>query len=205
MPVGARLSKKETTRKSINMRLSTLTTTATILSTAFITTLHAQATISVIGFGSQGTDITGTDLSSATSFTPNLPFITQEMGSYSGVIPTGGIVLFPGFNLNPPPASVQTLWSFQSGGLTYSYDATTVSAFYDSVRNEWDIGGNGIAMISGYAPTDGTWNVNLSQSGNTVVFDSSAAITPTPEGSTLVLMTGGLLALAGMARDKFRL
>jgi hypothetical protein len=190
----------------INMRLTILTTTVTILATAFLTTnLQAQGTITgSIGFGSQGTAITGTDLGSATSFTPIDPFITGETGSYSGVTPSLGTLLFPGFNLNPPPASVQTLWSFQADGLTYSYDATTVIATFNNSLNEWDIGGDGIASISGYTSTAGTWNINLSQSGASVVFDSSAAIMPTPEGSTLALMTAGLVGLAGLARDKFR-
>lgn len=190
----------------INMRLSTLTTTVTILSAAFLTTnLQAQGTITgSIGFASQGADIIGTDLQSATSFTPNLPFVTSKVGSYSGVTPTPGTLSFPGFNLNPPPSSVQTLWSFQADGLTYSYDATSVIAMFNSSLDEWDIGGDGIAMITGYSPTDGTWNINLSQSGNAIVFDSSAAVNPLPESSTLGLMTAGLIGLAGMARSRTR-
>ena len=111
-------------------------------------------------------------------------------------------ITFNGFQFNPPVASVTPLWTFDVGAIAYSFDATTVTSRYDATLNEWDIGGDGIAMVTGYTATPGTWNVNLAQSGASVVFDSSAAVAPTvPDGgSTLILLGGGFVGLVGASR-----
>jgi N-methylhydantoinase B/oxoprolinase/acetone carboxylase alpha subunit len=63
-----------------------------------------------------------------------------------------------------------------------------------------------MAMVTGFTATPGTWNVNLSQSGASIVFDSTAAVTPvttTPDGgSTLLMLGGGFLGLAGISRKR---
>ena len=184
-----------------------LTTTASILAAAWLTpALHANELTGSIGFGSFGVDITGgTDLATATSFTVTDPFISSETGVYTSA-PLATTTTFNGFQFNPPVASVSPLWSFSVGAINYSFDATTVSAYYDATLRQWDIGGDGIAMVSGYSATPGTWNVNLSQSGATIVFDSSAAASPSvPDGgSTMLLLGGGFIGLTAMAR-KFKL
>ena len=70
------------------------------------------------------------------------------------------------------------LWTLTSGGITYTFDATTVMSSFNSALDEWEIGGQGIAMATGFTATPGTWNLNLSQSGASIVFDSSAAVSP---------------------------
>ena len=140
-----------------------------------------------IGFGSLFASITGGSFATATSFTLTDPFVTTETGVYMSV-PLTTPVTFDGFQFNPPAASVTPLWTLTVGtspGITYSFDASSIVSSYDSVRNEWDIGGDGTAMVTGYTPTPGVWNVNLSESGASIVFDSSAAVTPVPEPSIL--------------------
>ena len=94
------------------------------------------------------------------------------------------------------------IWTFTVGATTYSFDATSVTSYYDAALGQWDIGGNGVAMVTGYSATDGTWNVNLSQSGASIVFDSSeASKASVPDnGSTLLLLGSGFMGLAGFAR-----
>jgi hypothetical protein len=102
------------------------------------------------------------------------PYADAETGTY-GAVPQSTPITFSGFVFNPPAASITPLWTFQIGGTVYSFDATIDSSFFNSTLDEWDIGGQGMAMVTGYTPTAGTWNVNLSQSGASFVFDSSAA------------------------------
>jgi hypothetical protein len=109
-------------------------------------------------------------------------------------------VTFSGFQFNSSVVPSSPLWTFTIGATTYSYDATSISSSYNSALQQWDIGGTGVAMVTGYTPTDGTWNVNLSESGSTIVFDSSAAVTAVPEASTLALMGSGIMFLAGIGR-----
>jgi hypothetical protein len=188
-----------------------LTTALSVATAAWLTPgLQANEITGSIGFGALGVDITGSDLATASSFTLSSPFITTESGAYSGV-PLLTSATFNGFEFNPPVASVMPLWTFAIGGVTYSFDATSVTDSYNAKLNEWDIGGTGIAMETGYDATPGTWNVNLSQSGASIVFDSSAATTTTTEavgvpdgGSTLLLLGGGLVCMVGFANRRKR-
>jgi len=197
-------------RKRKNMKTKSrlaLTTAATAFAASLLTpALQANEIVGSIGFGSLGVSITGASLATATSFTLNDPFITTETGVYSGA-PILTAITFNGFQFNPPVSSVTPLWTFDVGAINYSFDATSVTSFYDSTLRQWDIGGSGVAMVTGYSATPGTWNVNLSQSGASIVFDSSAAGNPTnnpppiPDGgSTMMLLGGGFLGLAGIAR-----
>jgi hypothetical protein len=181
-------------------------TAACISVAAWLTpAVQANEITGSIGFGSLGVTINGSSLATASSFTVTSPFITTETGVYSGV-PTLTSVTFNGFQFNPPVASVTPLWTFTVGGVTYTFDATSVSDSYNATLNEWDIGGSGMVMATGYDTTPGTWNVNLSQSGASIVFDSSAASTASiavPDGgSTLLLLGGGFICVAGLARRK---
>ena len=113
-------------------------------------------------------------------------------------------VTFNGFTFNPPAGSVTPLWTFQVGATTYSFDATSVSSSFNSTLDQWDIGGHGMAMVTGYSATAGLWNVNLSQSGASFVFDSSEAATPTvPDGGSTMAFLGAILIGVGTLGRKF--
>ena len=102
---------------------------------------------------------------------------------YVGEIPQGTaipqclcttLVTFNGFTFNPAVASITPLWTFTYDGLTYSYDATSVVADFNASLDEWDIGGSGMAMITGFTSTPGTWTVNLSQTDASFAFDATS-------------------------------
>jgi hypothetical protein len=153
-----------------------------------------------IGFGAAGVTINSGNLATATSFTVIDPLVSDPTGTYAAV-PDFTPVDFNGFVFHPPVASITPLWTFQIGTTVYSFDATSDSSSFNSTLDEWDIGGKGIAMVTGFTPTVGTWNVNLSQSGASFVFDSSAAATGVTEGgSTAACLGGALLALSTLRR-----
>jgi hypothetical protein len=155
-----------------------------------------------IGFGASGVTIDNTDLASATSFNVANPFTTTESGTYSAV-PLATPVIFNGFTFNPPAASVTPLWTFDIGSTVYSFDATSVISSYNSTLRQWDIGGQGIAMVTGYTDTLGEWNVNLGQTGDSFVFDASEGSLPVgvPDGGSNLAMAGSaLLGLAAFGR-----
>jgi hypothetical protein len=173
--------------------------------------LQATEITGSIGFGSLGVTLNEPDLATASSFTLNSPSISTEQGVYTAV-PLLTSITFNGFTFNPPVASVTPLWSFNVGSTTYSFDATSVTSSFNPTTDQWDIGGDGIAMVTGFTATPGVWNVNLSQSGVSVVFDSSAAVSPQQENglgvsdksSTLILMGGCFLGLAVATRKPNR-
>lgn len=155
-----------------------------------------------IGFGAAGVIVNNPILADATSFSVISPLVNDPYGTYAPV-PLGTPVDFNGFVFNPPVASIIPLWTFTYDSTVYSFDATSDSSFFNAVLDEWDIGGKGIAMVTGFSPTDGTWNVNLSQSGATFVFDSSEAAngtSVTDGGSSMALLGSGFIFLGAFGR-----
>jgi hypothetical protein len=113
-------------------------------------------------------------------------------------------VTFNGFEFDPPASSVTPLWTFEVDSTVYSFDATTVTSFYNSSLEQWDIGGHGMAMATGYSATEGIWNVNLSQSGESFVFDATeASLGVIDHASTVSLLGSAFIGLVMMGR-KFR-
>jgi hypothetical protein len=170
-----------------------------------------------IAFGADGVVVNNTVLANATSFYVDGPVVlggpSVENTAYVGEIPQGTyssvpmntLVTFNGFTFNPAPASVTPLWSFVYNGLTYSFDATSVVADFNAGRDEWDIGGSGMALITGYTSTYGTWTVNLSETDSSFAFDAtSGANSSVPDGGTSVMLLGGALLGLGAVGRKVR-
>lgn len=171
---------------------------------AFSSTLaQAQPISGSISF-TGGADVNGS-LSTATAYTGffdagsiTMPVVlgSSQTGSYASV-PTGTQVTFYPFTFLPF-TSPQTLWSFTTGGETYSFTATSLS---DIVHPGYlNLTGNGFASITGvtsYTETAATWSYTDTGSGAGPAFNFGATITATPEPSAASLMT--VLAVAGGA------
>ena len=127
-----------------------------------------------VGLGTQSGDYTGTDGASVT-FTP-FTFLS------------GGL-----------PASVSgTLWSFTSGGSTYDFklsSLTGVSKSSSAGVTSLTISGTGIAQITGFTDTAGSFTLQLSGKKTKVTFASYAVAVPEP--TSWALVSG--LGLAGFA------
>jgi hypothetical protein len=157
-----------------------------------------------IGFGGYGVTINSTDLATASSFAIATPRVNSTTGDYSAVPALDTAITFNGFVFSPPVSSITPLWTFDVGSTVYSFDATSVSSTWNPTLDSWEIGGSGIAMITGFDDTVGTWNVNLSETGDSFVFDSSAGAVGVPDGgSSAMLLGGGLLGL-GVTSRRFR-
>ena len=104
--------------------------------------------------------------------------------------------------MESPAASVTPLWAFTTGGLTYTFDATSMSSFYDATARIWDISGYGFADITGgstsYVWTEGSWNADVGVTGSSFFFGSAASV---PDGGlTLGLLGCSLMALSALRR-----
>lgn len=99
------------------------------------------------------------------------------------------------------------LWQFVSGGLDYTFYATTISITPQGPgpdNTSWNLAGNGFFAIDGgaYLSTAGTWHLTLSADGtgdNAVTsFESTASSSGlgVPDGGTTALLVG--LSLVGL-------
>ena len=70
------------------------------------------------------------------------------------------------------------LWTFATNGLTYSFDATSVELDLQ-FAGFINLHGSGIAHLTGYADTPGTWSMGISQIGSSVAFVASASVSAT--------------------------
>lgn len=123
------------------------------------------------------------------------------VGTIADPIVFGTIALtgtYPGYTgaaLSLDTADGADLWSFTYAGTTYSFAATTynVAPVGGSL---WDIYGDGIASVSGYADAGGTYDISFSAQGVTS-FESTTTV---PDGAATSLLVGlGLLAIGGYA------
>jgi len=162
-----------------------------------------------LAFSVLGVTVDSPNLADATTFSVTGTFIAMNpTGTYS-TVPVFTSVTFNGFTFNPAVASVTPLWTFTLGPLgdqtVYSFDATSVEADYNASIREWDIGGTGLAMITGYTTTVGSWTVNLSQTDASFAFDatsgSHAPLTTVPDwGSGLAVLGSAFLGLGAFSR-----
>jgi hypothetical protein len=98
---------------------------------------------------------------------------------------------------------VSPLWSFSSGGLTYSFSLTglTNATLIDVVgARVLNVSGSGIASISGggssFDPTEGTFV--LAGSGSSAAFHFYALTSVPDSGTTIALLGAALIGLAGV-------
>lgn len=126
----------------------------------------------------------------------------QQTGDYAAVA-NNHPVTFTAFRFVPPTPSLTPLWTFDAGGLTYSFDATSMISSYNADLDIWNIGGRGIAHITGFDDTYGTWNFSAGKAGDSFYFGSAMVATGVPDGaSTAALLTAGCVGLAIFRRPR---
>ncbi len=175
-----------------------------------------------ISFSGIGSTDNNANLSAATKLTSISTTVNTDSGDYSLVPstygPTSGTTymtstgtatgtgatlatagLMSDYTFNPAQGAVTPLWSVVIGGVTYSFAATSMSAVYNAGLQEWNIGGGGIASITGHQDTSGTWNANIGQQGQSFFFGSAATV---PDGGLSIALLGGALTAMSLVRSK---
>lgn len=177
-----------------------LATFAKLSSALILTVALAKADPEIegtISFDGASTTNTG-NLIAATSFTSIYDTFVNPgaTGDYASV-PVFTPVTFTPFSFSA--AGVTPLWTFTSGGLTYSFSATSINVDKQTT-NFLDLSGVGWANITGYETTEGAWTIDITHTGpvtkHTVfAFGSSEATLPDSGGTALLIGLG----LAGIA------
>lgn len=146
-----------------------------------------------------------TDLTVATAITSfGASFVTAADGDYLGT--AGQSVTYTPFAFRPvlSPSPVTPLWTFATGGLTYSFELTSLSIDAGGTANSLTLHGLGNATITGgtssFDSTPGTWVFTLNNAGSTFSYSSSDSV-PTPDGGATAALIGvGLLGLGALRR-----
>jgi hypothetical protein len=140
--------------------------------------------------------------SAVTAFGPATVIPTPN-GAFLGT--AGSAVTFTPFSWNPASTPVNPLWSFVSGGWTYTFDLNNIT-FVSQNAAFVNLAGNGILNITGlgspYDATFGNWTFTITSAGADPEFRfgfvSSTAAVPqqVPDGGMTVALLG--LALVGV-------
>lgn len=167
---------------------------------------------------SGGISFSGTSSIDSTSFVTATRFTlfqdvtvgapSAQSGDYLGT--SGATVTLVPFIWDGPTAStpINPLWTFVSGGNTYSFDLSVLHKDFASPTGLL-LSGLGTARISGPGleklDTPGLWNFSAQTQGlSTFTFSSTTTVPPpgVPDGGTSVVLLGGSLLGLGLIRRK---
>jgi hypothetical protein len=151
-----------------------------------------------LSFGGGYSLPTAKTLGNTTSFDS---FINPKVvggGSFDFSALTDGMAIsMSGFGWSPFINNT-TLWSKTIGTTVYSFNMTSLVIDTQSDDN-LTIEGTGIAKITGFTDTAGTWVLTANTKNQTFSFSGSSGVN-VPEPLTLILFGTGLLGLAGLRR-----
>jgi hypothetical protein len=127
----------------------------------------------------------------------------EALGDY---LPTDGYTFGAGDSFGPidinPVVLPFNLWTFEVAGVTYSFEAETLTGSLVTPR-AIQLTGEGVASIEGLEDTPGTWIFQANQSGGSFSFASSAEVTPeVPDGGMTLMLLGGALSALAVVRRK---
>lgn len=128
---------------------------------------------------------------------------TTPSGSYSGLGGTS-VPTFNGFSFSSF-STVSPLWSFTVSGITYSFDLTSLNPVVQGA-GFFFLSGTGLAKITGFTNTAGTFSLSSQGTPGTTQFSFSATTAATnavPDGGSAVALLG--IGLAGIEAVRRRI
>ncbi len=107
----------------------------------------------------------------------NILVVADTNGIYAPLVNSRAATWTP-FTFAPPGIPVSPLWTCSSNGISYSFDASSMTVVFSS-SNFLDIQGSGIAHVTGYADTPGFWTIAVQSIGASVNFTASTTVSAT--------------------------
>jgi len=135
-----------------------------------------------------------------TSFSSVVVSTTGGSGNYTPAL-SGQSATMTTFTFSPSfsPDPLVPLWTFTYSGDTYSFNATSLLVS-SSIPDSITMGGTGMAYITGFDATPGTWVLSANDASGTESFSLSTQISSVPVPVAMLLFAPGLAGLAAIRR-----
>lgn len=180
----------------LSMAMATIAISLTIAGSSLTAQAQSiQGSLDFIG----GATLNG-PLGSATAFSSIFAQVLpgSENGSYSGV-PDSTPATFTSFAFDGSQTLPFTLFTFNVGLTNYSFQVTSIHIDHQD-STFLDIMGSGIASITGFNDTTGTWTITDTGLSGSPVFTFGAGVNVVPEPTTLACLALGTGIFAGFRR-----
>jgi hypothetical protein len=122
-------------------------------------------------------------------------FVSQAIGDFAGA--AGVPVLYTSFTFDPFAGPIAPLWTFEVGGVTYSFNLENITLGMQT-STQLTLTGTGTVYAAGFDDTEFNWTFSGDSTGALLSFSASGFNVSVPEPSVVGLLGLGLIAMGAV-------
>jgi hypothetical protein len=122
-------------------------------------------------------------------------FVSQAIGDFTGA--AGSQAQYTSFQFDPFTGPIAPLWTFEAGGVTFSFHLENITRGLQTVT-QLTLTGTGTIKADGFDDTAFNWTFSADNTSKLLSFSASAFNVDVPEPSVVGLLGLGLIAMGAV-------